>query len=73
MYGIRRGKTRKPQDEESFLRFPFLFYLTGNSENIFLKSFTENIRGTRKIILYIKSKDLKNTSKSLFNLSKNLF
>jgi hypothetical protein len=35
------------------LRFPFLFYLTGNSENIFLKSFTENIRGTRKIILYI--------------------
>ena len=52
MYGIRRGKTRRPQDEESFLRFPFLF-LTGNSENIFLKSFTENIRGTRKIILYI--------------------
>jgi len=53
VYGIRRGKTKKPQDEESFLRFPFLFYLTGNSENIFLKSFTENIRGTRKIILYI--------------------
>lgn len=53
VYGIRRGKTRKPQDEESFLRFPFLFYLTGNSENIFLKSFTENIRGIRKIILYI--------------------
>ena len=46
-------KVRKPQDEESFLRFPFLFYLTGNSENIFLKSFTENIRGTRKIIFSI--------------------
>lgn len=44
---------RKPQDEESFLRFPFSFYLAGNSESIFLKSFTENIRGTRKIVLYI--------------------